>query len=304
MPAFIDALTTAILPVFAVPAIAYVLGKRGAFDRASAEGINRFVFLLAVPAITFYLIVSADISAFEWGAVLVYLACELAIYAGFALLARFVLGVGPRESLLLGMTCCFSNTVFFVHPIANALHGADAALPVAAIIAVDSTIVFAGTVIVMEVLSHRSSGAVKVASMLARNPLIAALVLGIAVKAAGIPVHEGIIAFTRFAGNSAAPAALFSLGVIMSAVPLSRFGGASLAAATVKVALMPLIVLAAMRIGAPGGTWPETMVLIAAGPCGAMPFVTALRYGVATDRIAAAIIMSTVISTFTLAVLA
>jgi predicted permease len=46
------------------------------------------------------------------------------------------------------------------------------------------------------------------------------------------------------------------------------------------------------------------MVLIAAGPCGAMPFVVALRYGVATDRIAAAIIMSTVISTFTLAVLA
>jgi hypothetical protein len=33
-------------------------------------------------------------------------------------------------------------------------------------------------------------------------------------------------------------------------------------------------------------------------------FFVALRYGVATDRIAAAIIMSTVISTFTLAALA
>jgi predicted permease len=304
LSAFIDALTTAILPVFAVPAIAYLLGKRGVFDRASAEGINRFVFLLAVPAITFYLIVSADVSAFEWGAVLGYLACELAIYAGFALLARFALGVGPREALLLGMTCCFSNTVFFVLPIASALHGADAALPMVAIITVDSTIVFAGTVLVMEVLSHRSGGALKVASMLARNPLMVALALGAAVTALGIPLHEGIVAFTRFAGNSAAPAALFALGVIMSAVPLSRFGGASLAAALVKVAVMPLVVLAVMRIGAPGGTWPDTMVLIAAGPCGAMPFVVALRYGVATDRIAAAIIMSTVISTFTLAVLA
>jgi len=220
------------------------------------------------------------------------------------LLARFALGVGPRESLLLGMTCCFSNTVFFVMPIASALHGTSAALPVAAIITVDSTIVFAGTVLVMEVLSHRSGGALKVVSMVARNPLMIAIALGAAVVALAIPLHEGIVAFARFAGNSAAPAALFALGVIMSAVPLSRFGGASLAAAMVKVAALPLIVLTAMRIGAPGGTWPDTMVLIAAGPCGAMPFVVALRYGVATDRIAAAIIMSTVISTFTLAALA
>jgi len=301
---FFDALITAILPVFAVPAVAYVLGRRSVFDRASAEGINRFVFLLAVPSITFYLIVTAAVSAFEWGAVLGYLACELAVYAGFALLARFALGVGPRESLLLGMTCCFSNTVFFVLPIASTLYGTAAALPVVAIITVDSTIVFAGTVMVMDVLSHRGGGIAKVLEMLVRNPLVVALVLGVGVAASGIPLHDGIIAFTRFAGNSAAPASLFALGVIMSAVPLSRFGGASLAAALVKVAAMPLIVYAAMRIGNPGGAWPETMVLIAAGPCGAMPFVVALRYGVATDRIAAAIIMSTVISTFTLAALA
>ncbi|HSF95152.1 MAG TPA: AEC family transporter [Thermohalobaculum sp.] len=304
MSGFFEALSTAILPVFAVPAIAYLLGRRGVFDRATAEGINRFVFLMAVPAVTFHLLVTANVAGFEWGAVLGYLACEIAIYLGFAALAHFALGVGPRESLLLGMTCCFTNTVFFVLPIATALYGAEAALPMVAIITVDSTIVFAGTVMVMDVLSHREGGIVKVLTMLARNPLMVALALGAAVLALDIPLHDGLVNFARFLGNAAAPAALFSLGVIMSAVPLSRFGGASLAAALVKVAVMPLIVLTAVTLGAPGGTWPDKMVLIAAGPCGAMPFVVAMRYGVATDRIAAAIIMSTVISTFTLAVLA
>ena len=108
----------------------------------------------------------------------------------------------------------------------------------------------------------------------------------------------------RFLGGAAAPASLFALGVIMSAVPLARFGGVSLGVSLVKVALMPLAVLAAMRVTEPGGPWPDTLVLIAAGPCGAMPFVIALRYGVATDRIAAAIVVSTVISTLTLAALA
>jgi len=301
---FFDALSTAILPVFAVPLIAYVLGWRGVFDRASVEGINRFTFTLAIPSINFYLLVTADLSAFAWTPLLTYFGCELALYAGTALLARFVFGAGPRESLLLGMTATFSNTVIFVLPIARTLYGDAASLPVVAIITLDSTVVFASTVIVMDVLDHREGGIAKVATMLMRNPLVVALGLGATVTMFRIPLHEGIVTFTRFVGNAAPPASLFALGVIMSAVPLNRFGGASLAAAMVKVVAMPLIISGVLAIRGQSGAWPEMLELIAAGPCGAMPFVIALRYGVATDRIAAAIIMSTVASTFILAVLA
>ena len=304
MAGFLGALTTAILPVFAVPASGYVMGRRGAFDRADAEGINRFVFSLGVPALTFLLLVTADISAFDWAPVLIYLACELALYAAVALVARFAFGIEPREALLLGMTCCFTNHLFFVLPIAISLYGAAAALPVVAIITVDSLITFSGTVMVMDVLSHRDGGIGKVLSMLARNPLVIAIGLGGVVLLSGFPLHDGVITFLRFLGNAAAPASLFSLGVIMSSVPLARFGGATLGAVAVKVAVMPLVLFwAFMAIGV-SGSWNDIMILTAAGPCGAMPFVIALKYGVATDRIAAAIIVSTVISIFTLAALA
>lgn len=304
MSGFFEALAIAILPVFAVPVIGYAMGRQGSFDRASAEALNRFVFLMAVPAVTFHLIVTADVSAFDWGTIPIYLGCELALYAGFALVSHFLLGIGPRESALLGMTCSFSNTVFFVLPIASTLYGTAASLPVVAVITVDSTLIFASTVLVLDVLSNREGGLAKVLTMLARNPLVLALVAGGAVAMLRIPLPEGLVNFTRFVGGSAAPAALFALGVIMSAVPLSRFGGASALAALVKVAGMPLLVLGAMRAAGATGAWPDTLVLAAAGPCGAMPFVIALRYGVATDRIAAAIVISTLISTATLAVLA
>ncbi len=300
---FVEALLTAVLPVFAVPALGFAMGRGGTFDRDSAEAVNRFVFLLAVPAVTFYLIVQADLSAFDWPAVLAYLGVELAIYASVALAVRHLAGLGPRESVLLGMTACFSNTVFFVHPIASALHGADAALPVVAVITVDSVLVFTGTVVAMDVASHRAGGIGKVVRMVVRNPLVVSLVLGAVIAAGRIPMHEGIVTFVRFVGGAAAPASLFALGVIMSAVPLARYGGTSLTVALVKVAVMPMAVLAVL--GALGGDgWSDTLVLIAAGPCGAMPFVIALRYGVATDRIAAAIVVSTVISTITTAALA
>jgi predicted permease len=90
----------------------------------------------------------------------------------------------------------------------------------------------------------------------------------------------------------------------MSTVPLARYGGTSLAVALIKVAVMPLAVMAALGVVGSTDAWTDPLVLIAAGPCGAMPFVVALRYGVATDRIAAAIVVSTVISTITTAALA
>lgn len=304
MSGFIEALLTAVLPVFAVPALGFVMGRAGAFDRGSAEAMNRFVFLLAVPAVTFYLIVQADLSAFEWPALLTYLGVELAIYAAVALIARFLVGLGPRESMLLGMTACFSNTVFFVHPIASTLYGADAALPVVAVITVDSVLVFTCTVIAMDVASHREGGIGKVLRMVARNPLVISLVLGAIVAVGRVPLHGGVVTFVRFLGGAAAPASLFALGVIMSAVPLARYGGTSLVVALVKVAGMPLAVMAMLAAVGTGGTWADILVLIAAGPCGAMPFVIALRYGVATDRIAAAIVIATAISTVTTAALA
>lgn len=211
MPGFIGAMTGAILPVFAVPVIGYAMGRRGVFNRVAAEAINRFVFMMALPALTFLLLVTADISAFEWGVVLIYLVCELVIYAIAALIARFVLGFEPREALLLGMTCCFTNHVFFVLPIATSLYGAVAALPVVAIIIVDSVATFSSRVLAMDILSNRDAGIRKIFSMLVRNPLVIALVLGTVVALARIPLHEGRIAFMRFLGNAAAPASLFHL---------------------------------------------------------------------------------------------
>jgi malonate transporter len=301
---FVEALLTAVLPVFAVPALGFAMGRAGAFDRGAAEAVNRFVFLLAVPAVTFHLLVRADLSAFEWPAVLTYLGVELGIYGTVALAIRYFVGLGPRESMLLGMTACFSNTVFFVLPIATTLYGADAALPVVAVITVDAVLVFTGTVIAMDVASHREGGVIKVLTMVARNPLVVSLLLGGAIAAGRIPLHDGVITFVRFLGGSAAPASLFALGVIMSTVPLARYGGTSLAVALIKVAVMPLAVMAALGVVGSTDAWTDPLVLIAAGPCGAMPFVVALRYGVATDRIAAAIVVSTVISTITTAALA
>ena len=50
--------------------------------------------------------------------------------------------------------------------------------------------------------------------------------------------------------------------------------------------------------------WTSTALLVAAGPCGAMPFVLGLQYKINVTTIARAIGYSTVLSLFTLALMA
>ena len=69
----------------------------------------------------------------------------------------------------------------------------------------------------------------------------------------------------------------------------------------VKNALHPLLFLAFSALVTLAPSREQAVVIVAAGPCGAMPFVIALQYGVRTDVIARAILLSTVFSLASLA---
>ena len=68
------------LPIFAIGAIGYVLGRIGVFDAAMATAINRFVFYIAIPALGFRLIVHAPLEEFSLAMLAGFLVSELAIY--------------------------------------------------------------------------------------------------------------------------------------------------------------------------------------------------------------------------------
>ena len=58
-----------------------------------------------------------------------------------------------------------------------------------------------------------------------------------------------------------------------------------------------------MRVAGTLSDCMSLVLLVAAGPCGAMPFVIALQYGVRTEVIAKAILVSTILSLVSLSIL-
>ena len=299
----LDALLTAILPIFAVPFAGFWLGRTGAVSQDAPQGINRFVLLVAVPALLFSLMAEAPVETFDRNALASYAGPEIVVYLTGFLLARFVFGRDPRESLLLGFAAAFTNHVFIVLPVATTLYGPEAGPPIAAIIAMDALIFFTLTAMLMELLAPAGGSPFAAAGRILRSPMLIGPALGLAVNLAGVAPHDGIMTYARFAGAAAAPAALFALGVTLGGADLRRIGAASVTVAALALVLHPLLTRAAWELLPPSGLAP-LMVLCAAGPCGAMPYALASFHGVPVQSIAKAITVSSVVSVFTLAALA
>ena len=296
-------LANPILPVFAILALGYVLHRSGLFDVPVAQAINKFVFFVATPALVFSIISRAPIEHFDWRALGLYFGVQALIYVGTALFTHHILGREKGEALLLGMTATFVNHVFFVLPIAERIYGATAAQSIAGIVLVDVGLWFCGTVLAVDLMQTENPSLLKVVGALMKNPFLIAALLGVLAWAAGPVIPEGVFTYATFAGGAAAPGALFALGIILASTPVCPIGKAIWSVVLAKIVLHPVLVftLAGLITLSPG--WDNIVLLVAAGPCGAMPFVIALHYGISTETIAKSVLVSTLFSLLTLSVL-
>ena len=299
----LSSLTDPILPIFAILALGYLLHRLKIFEVASAQPINRFVFYVATPALLFSIVSKAPVTEFELNALAVYFSAQMCAYIGTFLFTYYILDLEKREALLLGMTAAFVNHVFFVLPIAERIYGSVVAQPIAGIVLVDVVVLFCGTVLVMDLMQTARPSPFKVVALLIRNPFLIASFLGMATWFFKPLIPSGVNTFAEFAGAAAAPASLFALGIILASRSLRPIGVATWSVVAVKIVLHPLLVFAIAGAVTIAPVWDHLVLLVAAGPCGAMPFVIALQYGIRTEIIAKAILISTILSLVSLSVL-
>lgn len=282
-----------------------ILGRRKVFNFSDAQTINRFVFYGVLPPLIFSLTCEAPLRQLNFTVIILYFISETILFGLSAALVRVWLKRSMGEAVLLGMASCFVNHVFFILPIVTLLYGDQGVLPLSAIIAIDTVIVFCGMIMGLEIATHRGDSYLRVAVSLLRNPVLAGMALGLMVNVIGIDLHGGIETFLSFAGKAAAPAALFSLGIIMAEVRARRIDRAALLVTTMKIVVHPLALwLLFSTVGNLDENWSKTVLMTAAGPCGAMPFVLALQYKIKADSIGLAIIYSTAASLVTLSIIA
>lgn len=298
----LQVLTHNILPVFAILAIGFIMGRRQTFSADEARTVNRVAFLTLQPPLIFALLSSLDLSTIRFGALAIYLFCEvLGFLIGYGI-ARYLFKRDHLESWLLGMAVVFVNSLLYIWPISVLIYGESGALPITAIVALDSSLVFGFFIISTQMIAGKESPMTAL-KQLTMNPVLVGIFLAVLLNVAAVPVPEPVLTAARFAGAAAAPLTLFALGVILSgqaAKPSLPVVGIT----AMKLLLFPALVFIALSVLAPDNSWADRFVLNAAGPSGAMAFSLALLHGVRTDVIAPVVIWSSALSLLSLAWLA
>ncbi len=298
----LNVLIDPILPVFAILAIGFLAGRTGRMSGENARVLNQFAMTVLLPVLVFRLLASAPVAEFELAPLALYALCEALIYLAGYLVARHLFRRDPAEALLLGFAGVFANNAIYVLPIALLEHGPQAALPVTAVVTLDASLMFGGTMLLLEVMSGRGAHPGIVLGRIVRLPLLQAMVLGLGFSLSGLTIPAPLTTFTSFVGDAASPVALFAMGVVLSQ---TAFRAEPVVAwvSLVKIALFPAALFVTLWVAGSTAGSGAFFLLASAGPSGAMGFSMALLYGVRTDAIAQIIVWTSVLTLISLSAL-
>ncbi len=300
-----------VAPVFGLIVLGFLLSRQAIMSEEAGNGLAEFVFIVAVPALLFRMMVTADMPEGAsplamWGSF--YLAAALLWFVA-TLAARFLLRRSARDGAAIAMGSTFGNVVMLGIPLALDRFGPEAATPIAIIISISSPLFWSAATFHVELVTEREEvtwarQARELVLSLIKNPLILSLVAGLAWRATGLGLHPIPDKMISLLGQAAIPASLVALGLGLTAF---RLQGQILTVAVIcmlSLAVFPALVwVMAFHVFTLPPVWAGVAVLFAACPPGANAFLFASRYDAAKGSISAAVALGTVLSIVSVTIL-
>jgi malonate transporter len=291
-----------IVPVFLAMGCGYMAGKIRLTQVADAAVLNAFVYWIALPAILFKATASQPLSKIvEPSFLAVILVATLLTYAT-VLLAGMVRGRGSSPTAYMrAFAASFGNTGYMGIPLFLVAFGPDRLGPAILVTVVVNTINIIFTVLGLEWARRSGPGQIAglraVAIACARNPLIVAPLAGLAWWTCFHGLFRPIAGFCDLMGSAAGPCALFAIGLSLSGQRLRAGLGEALGLSLFKLIYQPVICWLLILVWFPMDPfWTEATILIAALPTGSVAFVLSQKYGIYTNGVASAVLVSTAFS--------
>jgi len=288
-------------PVFALVALGYLSVRYRLYPQSGVGGLISFVNNFATPSLLFQAMLTVDFgAAFNPQYLMSFYIGAFACFGISFVIARTVFKRRAGESVAIGFSAYFTNTVLLGLPIVQRAYGDDALSLLFAIIGFHAPLLMSFGVIVMEFA--RRDGAPMAQAMrqsllrVLRNPLLIGISLGIAANLLDISVPSIIDDATQMLARAVLPAALFGLGGALVQYSLRSSWGQALISSVLKLVVHPAIALflAHTVFGLP---WAlvQVAVLTAAMPSGLNVYIFATLYNRATDIAANTVLQSTVL---------
>lgn len=299
----IDVLNLA-LPYFGLIFIGFASGKLKRLPEYGLAWMSFFVLYIALPALFFGILAKTPFEQLAQSSFIA--ATSLATLSAIVLsvLTGLVLLHGRlKQATLAGAAGGFGNVGYMGPGLAIAAIGAEATVPVALIFSFDALLVFTIVPILMSLGGSRAAGMAptlrKVVTSIVLNPLLVAAGLGVAAAAFSLKLPVALDRLLQFL--SAAPCALFAIGVTVALRSINRMAPIVLVLIAIKLVVHPLIALATLAwLGPFDPAWAQTAMLMAALPPALTVYVFAREYETWLEEASSVVLIGTGLSVATL----
>lgn len=206
----------AIIPVLILIGLGYVLVVRELLQPSEVEGISKFVFMLALPALLFDNLANSELPhAISWLFFVAFYAVSYFTFAVAVFAGRKWFGMKSSDRAIFGLGSTYSNLVLIGLPIVSAALGEAAVVPLLALFSVQNLLLLPVTDIVASqgegeaTLLQRIGRSIK---SVATNSITLSLLLGFIFNVSQVHLPYVIAEPIHVVGLAALPCALLVIG--------------------------------------------------------------------------------------------
>lgn len=287
------------LPFFAIIALGYGAGRTRFFNEDATAYLTKFVFYFALSAMIFRFSANLElaqvwdirlIAAYLWGTAFVY---------GIATLVGFLRRLDVATTAIEAQCAVIGNIGFLGLPMLSLLLGEAAIGPIMMMLAVD-LILFSSLIVILVTGSRDGRMSIKIFRTigigLVKNPMIVAMSLGLIWSGFSLPIPVPVNEFLAILGGAATPGALFAIGASLASKSTERIEVAGWLTFC-KLVLHPAFVgFAAIYLFSVDSYSAAVIIAASALPVAGNVYMLAQHYGIAPQRVSAAILVSTILS--------
>ncbi|WP_136656807.1 AEC family transporter [Nitratireductor sp. XY-223] len=295
---------TILMPIFVIMALGYASGRLGILGDNSAAILNRFVTHFSLPLLLFGALAGSPLERI--------FNLPFVVSLGTAAVVCFVLPLvlvrrnsDVQQRAMHGLGASFSNVSFVGLPLLTPIVGA-LALPAVGVGNIILLTILAITILILE-LARSGNGSPFAALRTAllhtfKNPIIFAMVLGVAYSLSGFPLPGWVHRTTEIAGAATPAVALFAMGEALVRSRLANLGEVGLLSA-VKLVAMPLITIGILLLFPDvEPKWAVSAVLTAALSTAVLDYIVATEYREDVKEASGLVLVTTLLSAATLPV--
>lgn len=294
-----------LLPFFGLIFIGYIAARITKQPAEALGWLNTFIIYAALPALFFKLVSKTPVDQLaRMDFVAVSLVATYGIFILLFLIGYYVRRNNFAESTIQSFAGCYGNIGYMGPGLALLALGEKAAAPVALIVCLENAMHFMVAPAMMAIAGGDKRSPLRlakdVALKVATHPFILSVVLGFLAAVLAWQPPEPVQRLVDYLAQSAAPCALFAMGVTLALRPLKRIPVEVIYIVPAKLIIHPIAAyLLLSSIGDFEPVWIYSAVLLAALPTATNVFVIGQQYHVWQERASATILISTVLSVFT-----